>query len=392
MGRCLLIALIVLTPPAKAITDTCGSWLCGPNGWRGQSAFEELAKFEYEESNRVLSNYRGLEPDIQERLVRYRQEIASKSYRETLRLCVAYRKFAGYGDAHESELNESLKSWSIVAVRGLHQPVDALIGLKSDYLEIAQIGVLDFSNFFRSMYVLNFLNSSGFLYGAAHCLNTVDSREIEKFARIILVVDYWSSGVTELVSGSVLSSLLSRPVAWWVLHPLKLALSKLELGRLRPALILSSGSLSILLADEFNCRMALRELNETNISDLVFSSRREEQEKRIQVVRSVANAYVRFQDSCRPASQKLNELDHCQSSLGDLVRVLKTTHFRRDLDMYKRDLKKATESETLGTIRNCGDSQKIVLDHSRSSDRSKTYLRILNRLIPLIERFEFQSN
>jgi hypothetical protein len=381
-----------LAGSAPAFGENCDSWFCGWDGLRGSSGFEEVAKLEYEESRRVLREYQGLEPEIQERLVEYQQRVAATSYRDTLRLCVAYRKYQGYGETHSSELGDSLKAWAELVAHGLYQPLDGMIGLKSDYLEMTGAGLFDFSNYFRSMYVLKFLQSAGFLYGAAHCLNTVDSREIEKFASRILLADYWASGAVEVASGSAVSAILAKTVGWWVLRPLRRMLAGLNPTRFRPAIVLSAGSMAILLGDGFNCRRILADLDAENLAGIGGSNEHGERQKRVRAAVEVAQAYDSFQTTCGAHASPDFVEPRCASALKKLVATLTRTRFVQMLSDYRRDLAQVSESELQRLARTCGQSVDRAFNDSSTGKLHNIYLSVLRILIPAVEKFNIPSH
>lgn len=146
--------------------------------------------------------------EVLNELQAYRLEVEKNAYVNTLKLCEGYRRAKGLGP-HPSHgqymfsADEAASAWGKVLKEGAAQPFSAVFGLKADFLEKGHYGYFDFKSWFQSMHTMFFINSSGFLAGAMHCLNTMDQREIGKLATAIVIVDYEASLVSHAVNTGV---------------------------------------------------------------------------------------------------------------------------------------------------------------------------------------------
>ena len=383
----------------------CSSWIsCGLNGLSGQAAFEEIARVEQEQNQKVLEQFSGEKEEIVSRLVAYKQQVAATSYHQTLRLCMAYREAMGLGRPHatagEYSLDDSIKAWGEIYGHGLYQTVDGIVGLKSDYIEVSGEGVFDFSTWFKSMYTLNFLSSTGFLYGASHCLNTVNAREIQKFAAAVMIVDYegtLSSQIGLNLSLSRLITLISGPLSRWVLHPLGSAFAKISQRLPLPSKVIVGGAVGIIAFDGFNCHMAKMGQAEERMSRYLEETTQNNNQVLAQKVRignaiKVARALRTANKACANELLKNGRTEECQQAFDSLKTVIDQTNFEREIPLYKADLEaagKKTVQPQKSPVNKwyCEELVPLVPPQGKAASQGlyKDYLEILAVIVPVVE-------
>jgi hypothetical protein len=237
------------------------------------------------------------------------------------------------------------------------------------------------------------VTSSGFLYGAAHCLNTLNAREIQAFAASIMRVDVAGSTAGELALGWTIGKVLWLTVGRWALQPLRSAFTKWERARIKPALILSGGSLAALLGDQYYCLQALREITTEEITRLfaeAASGAQMERHRRIQNVIRVGRAYGDVQFNCRTkAGGAVNDSSSCKLALREFVDTVKSTGMRRELAQYERDLEATRQGggdkDAARTVLHCGMDQSSVQGSVGTlKSLEQIYKMTLSVLIPVV--------
>lgn len=433
----LLIVLIFASTASVAGADGCTSWLCSANSLlRGEDAFLALRHQETSLERDVLKNYSGNHPEIMTRLHRYREFVQQNSYRQTLRLCWAYRAAAGMGNTHPSagavnyekdgisdqiryvhpngdvqkyNQADSLLAWSEIYAHGLYQPIDAIVGLKGDYLQVSHLGFFSFQSWFRSMYAMNFVSSTGFLYGAIHCLNTTNSRDLQKFAGAILAVDYEGTLTTEVGSGFAigkLAALIARPLSRWTLRPLQNFFSWLKPKIKKPVLIVAGIPTTVILADNLACKMIQLEASQKAMAvemNLLTESTTESNHRRHIHIRrhnviGLTRSFLEAKKKCDAVSVS-GELNHCSEQYAPFIDLIRRSGFHRELDDYRRDLflaqkdrettivQSATPRETRNLYYCSGGAsgEQVPRDKNGTLDLQQAYLTMLELLIPITE-------
>jgi hypothetical protein len=138
-----------------------------------------------------------------DRLEVYRKDVESTAFTTTLQLCEGYRRAAGmgphpyHGRYMYSEADATL-AWFKVISHGTMNSFSSINGLKADYIEVKNLGLFDFDGWFNSVHSIFLINSSGFLKGAMHCLDTIDEVEINKLAAAIIIADQEATLAVEL--------------------------------------------------------------------------------------------------------------------------------------------------------------------------------------------------
>ena len=205
--------------------------------------------------------------DARARLASFRARVEATAYRQTLALCAGYLaavkpEMAAHIRARVSEA-EIAGAWLQVILWGLAaQPDHWLGGLKSEYLEINNLNLLDRDYWAGSMYRLYLFDSDGFAKAAAHCLNTFDNRDVVRFALAIAAVDDFADGFGATVAlSATLSSIgpLVARAASWVLWPARALASRLTRGWSAGAWRALGGSVGYVLFDDVSARFALQD-------------------------------------------------------------------------------------------------------------------------------------
>ena len=386
---------------ASAHAQSCSSWIsCGLENLNGNAAFERISRFEQESQDRFLQEFKGNNAETLSRLLAYKQKVERTAYTQTLRLCMGYRAAIGLPQSHDTKssytLAESVQSWGEVYAHGLYQAADGIAGLKADYIEMTNLGLMDFTAWFKSMYAIHFVTSSGFLYGAVHCLNTIEARELQKFAAAILSVDYEGSlaGQAALTwSFAKIAGLVVGASKTWVLQPLSHVFTKVAARWPKPNLVVAAGTGAILATDNFNCHRAAMQAREEGLQNYIEISSGEHGhepslQERIFNTLKVARALRAERSACNtqePSNQNLA----CQHQRMELKAQIKATGFLRDLSFYKRDLSQSDEPRATSLL-----TQTLLQCYGRpvqgsSSNRSETiaedYRQILSVVIAAVE-------
>lgn len=386
-------------------SSSCSSWIsCGLNGLSGQAAFDEISRVEQEQNQKVLEQFSGEKEEIVRRLMTYKQQVADTSYKQTLRLCMAYREAMGLGTPHETAgeytLEDSMKAWGNIYGHGLYQTVDGIVGLKADFIEVSGEGIFDFSSWFKSMYTLNFLSSSGFLYGASHCLNTVNAREIQKFAAAVLIVDYQGTLASQVGLNFTLSrliTLVAAPLSRWVVHPLGSVFAKISQRLPMPSKVVVGGAVGIAAFDTFNCHMSKMGQAEERMTRYLEETTKNNNQTMAQKVRigntiKVARALRSANKACANDLFKTGRNESCQQAVDALKTVIDETGFERELSSYKMDLesagKKPVEMQKSSSSKwYCEELVPLVPPQGKAASQGlyQDYLQILAVVVPAVE-------
>ncbi|MBY0315695.1 MAG: hypothetical protein K2Q26_09260 [Bdellovibrionales bacterium] len=433
----LLVVIIFASTASVAAADGCTSWLCSANSvLRGEDAFMALRQQETTLEQEVLNHYSGNHPEIMARLHRYREYVHQNSYRQTLRLCWAYRAAAGMGNTHPStdavtyeagrlsdqirhtrsngevqkyNQADSLLAWSEIYAHGLYQPIDAIVGLKSDYLQVSHLGFFSFQSWFRSMYAMNFVSSTGFLYGAIHCLNTTNSRDLQKFAGAILAVDYEGTLTTEVGSGFVigkLAALIARPISRWTLRPLQNFFSWLKPKIKKPVLVVAGVPTTVILADNLACKMIQLEASQKALTaemhhlteSTAEASHRRHLPIRRHKVLGLTRSFLEAKKNCDAVSVS-GELHHCSEQYAPFIDLIRRSGFHRELNDYRRDLALAQKDREAAILQSATprktrnlyyctgglSGDQVPRDKNGALDLQQAYLTMLELLIPMTE-------
>lgn len=147
-----------------------------------------------------------------EALARFKSQVEADALGTTYQLCPGYRRLRYFfswgapGDfAPSSEV--ALRPWARIYRKGLMSALGLMFGERAKYAELMKESSVSLDYWFQSLYVLYLIESNGFLEGAMNCLNTMDQREINRFAKTILLADsigavqsqaasYWLIGET----------------------------------------------------------------------------------------------------------------------------------------------------------------------------------------------------
>ena len=403
MPKLLLLLGLMLLSSQPALANSCPSWIsCGLNGLRGEAAFEAVSDFQHKQHEELSKYFVGDQLSVAQRLSSYRIEVAKNSYRQTLRLCWAYREAMGLSnDQHPSSLSrayktndgqtvqfsiaDSLAAWGEVYAHGLYQTVDGIAGLKSDYVAITGLGFFDFETWFKSMYAINFISTTGFLYGAAHCLNTVNAREIQKFASAILIVDSEGTLTSQVAlnwSMGRFIGLIAGPVNRWVLNPLSSVFSKAKTLITKPRLIVAGIPTSILLTDNLFCKLSTMDSSQAALAKFVENVTKERSEtgssielkRRIQTTLELAQAFKVYRDG---------------GPSDAFLKAVQTSAILKDIDLFEKDRRahsKASELSTHSSGNRCArPAQKLV---GSATDLNADYVELLGILIPIVRDLE----
>ncbi len=145
-------------------------------------------------------------------LLRYKAFVENESMVMTYKLCEGYRYAWSMGQAntygHPSfGLEQISKAWLKIMAEGAATPYDEHFGKKADLIKYADIPSNSKIFWANSAYALFLINSDGFLRATSHCLNTVDNKDFNWFAKQILFVGdaaNFSVKVTGLLLGGEL--------------------------------------------------------------------------------------------------------------------------------------------------------------------------------------------
>lgn len=142
-------------------------------------------------------------------LAAYKKEVEENAYKATLQLCEGYRRATNQGPhpyhgRYMYSFEEAMAAWGKVIAEGGLQTFNGIYGKKADYIHLQELGFFDFNAWFNSVYTLYLVNSTGFLQGAMHCLNSVNARDINKLAAAIVIADNESTLVTMVASGEAI--------------------------------------------------------------------------------------------------------------------------------------------------------------------------------------------
>lgn len=403
MPKLLLLLGLMFLSSQPALANSCSSWIsCGLNGLRGEAAFEAVSDFQHKQHEELSKYFVGDQLSVAQRLSSYRIEVAKNSYRQTLRLCWAYREAMGLSnDQHPSSLSrayktndgqtvqfsiaDSLAAWGEVYAHGLYQTVDGIAGLKSDYVAITGLGFFDFETWFKSMYAINFISTTGFLYGAAHCLNTVNAREIQKFASAILIVDSEGTLTSQVAlnwSMGRLIGLIAGPVNRWVLNPLSSVFSKVKTLITKPRLIVAGIPTSIVLTDNLFCKLSTMDSSQAALATFVGNVTKDRTEtgssielkRRIQTTLEIAQAFKVHRDG---------------GPSEDFLKAVRASGFLRDIEAFEKDrlqLLKPSESSPRARSNNC--VRPTQNSASSQSDLKADYIELLGILLPVLRDLE----
>lgn len=170
----------------------------------------------------VETNAGQIDPRLPEELQKFRIKVEATAYQTTLKLCEGYRRALNMGPVtyHKRYMlpsSESLLSWSFILKEGFVQPIDAIFGIKADYLNSLDVKLYDGRSWYLSLYTLYFLNSPGFILGATDCFGVFDSQSINRFAVTIALIDAGGSLPVDYAVGSLLGRILFA--AKWFFRP-----------------------------------------------------------------------------------------------------------------------------------------------------------------------------
>jgi hypothetical protein len=398
MPKLLLFFGLMFLSFDQASANSCSSWIsCGLNGLRGEAAFEAVSDFQRKKHEELSKHFVGEQLDVAQRLSDFRIQVAKNSYRQTLRLCWAYREAIGLnnelhpssatrgyknndGQQVQYSAGDSLAAWGEVFAHGLHQTVDGITGLKSDYIQVTGLGFFDFETWFKSMYAINFVSTTGFLYGAAHCLNTVSAREIQKFASAILIVDSEGTLASQVAlnwSLARLIGLIAGPVNRWVLNPLSPVFSKVKASITKPRLIVAGIPTSIVLTDNLFCRLSEMDSSHSALASFVSNATKEstgpesslEFKRRIQMTLMTAQAFKDHRDG---------------GPKDDFIQTVQSSGFFRNIEALETDLRllnKPNESLPRASGNSC--NRPVQKSGSAENDFKSDYVNLLAILIPV---------
>jgi hypothetical protein len=138
-----------------------------------------------------------------DRLEVYKKDVESTAYTTTLQLCEGYRRSADMGPhpyhgRYMFSEADAMLAWAKVITHGTMNSFSAINGLKADYIQVENLGLFDFNAWFNSVHSIFLINSSGFLKGAMHCLDSIDASEINKLAAAIVIADQEATLAVEL--------------------------------------------------------------------------------------------------------------------------------------------------------------------------------------------------
>lgn len=192
-------------------------------------AFENLDPIlnEIQSETEAMTGQNGLQA-----LIEFKRSVEASAFEVTMRLCSGYRYMTGMGDmklpeGHDPNLGESLSAWSRIAGEGLNHTFSSIGGIKATYATEKALKIWNFETWFGSVYPILLVRSWGFLQGAAHCLGTVNRRQIHLFAAHIAIVDYESTLASEIIVGKLTAASLKMvgeliaKIPWWSLSPVR---------------------------------------------------------------------------------------------------------------------------------------------------------------------------
>ncbi len=398
--RYLIAVLFFCTATAQA--QACTSWLgCGLKHLKGEAAFEEVARFERQQQEEVLNNFKGHKAEILQRLLAYKTQVSKQAYAQTLRLCWAYREAMGLKAPHPEKfeyqggggnlsrynLSDSVKAWGEIYAHGAYQTLDGISGLKAHLIEIRGLGFFDFGSWFQSMYAMSLISSTGFFYAAAHCLNTVSAREIQRFASAILIVDYEGTLTSQVALNLSLAKLIGfirGPLNQWFWQPLTSVFARVQKRFGKPTLVIGGLSTGLIVGDHLACQFTRMEAAQANLAEYFKQNGQAEHSpsERLHIAFKLAQYFKTYQMACREISSGETP---CQVAKQNFIAAVQRLNFYIQLSDYKNDLqqirsvtKAAKDLER--RLRVCGGVQ------NNESDLQQDYLDILEILIPVVEK------
>lgn len=165
----------------------------------------------------------------------FKQQVEQEAYAVTLRLCEGYRRVMMYGPPkyhgkYMYSKTEALLPWIQLYKEGLFVVGSAVLGNKRTYNDLypwkyknselslgsrAEGVMMRITHeLFISNYMLFLIESLGYVQAAVHCLDTTNTRELNKFTKAIIAVDFAGTATTDIVTGALIGKVIRGAVGW----------------------------------------------------------------------------------------------------------------------------------------------------------------------------------